>query len=131
MNLRRQYLNHRRFQWDFALRVFLTIFGSVLVCNAFLLIYLQFAGNSPAVGSRLLFSGEIWLGFLWRTLLLAFVVCVFSILFSHRIAGPMRRLQNLLQEAAAGGSQRAITLRRKDYFHQFAAKLNQLQSRSH
>jgi hypothetical protein len=126
MNVRKNYLIHRRFQWDFVFKVSLAIFGPAFVCCLLLLIYLQFFGKSSANAPLAPFYLQIWWGFFLRLLPLAAAAVVFAILFSHRVAGPIKRLQIACQNMAGNTLPARVTLRKLDYFHEFAAKLNRL-----
>jgi nitrate/nitrite-specific signal transduction histidine kinase len=82
-----------------------------------------------------LFSGEdINLGSLWYHLSPAVVssvvllplVLFLAIRFSHRFVGPMVRFQRTVKQLAGGETVAPITLRRNDFWGEFANDLNQL-----
>lgn len=127
MNLRKQYLVHHKFQWDFAFRVFLAVYLPVVACSAVMMLMLTYTARLPFGDViRMLSSAEFWQGYLLRVLPLAFVVGIFSILFSHRIAGPIGKMQRQCRRMSGGYALSRIALRRKDYFQRFAWKLNLL-----
>jgi hypothetical protein len=126
MNLRRRYVVHQKFQLDFTLKIFAAVFGPVIFCTLFVVLYLKIGGWLAGVQLNPLLDPGFWSVFLLRALPIAFAVFVFSILFSHRIAGPVKRMQNVCEELVKGRKTAQITLRKKDYFHRFAAKLNLL-----
>ncbi len=74
----------------------------------------------PLVNTVLAFCLDRW----WALLIaLAFVVS-FSVLFSHRIFGPMRSFENaLLQKKLHPTKPVNCTLRSDDYFHEFSQHL--------
>jgi hypothetical protein len=127
MNLRKQYLVHHRFQWNFACRVFLAIYLPVIICSVIMMLILIRSTRLPFGDLiRMLSAVDFWQGYLLRALPLAFVVGIFSILFSHRIAGPIGKMQRQCRRMSSGYALSRIALRRKDYFQRFAWKLNLL-----
>lgn len=74
----------------------------------------------PLVNTVLAFCLDRW----WALLIaLAFVVS-FSILFSHRIFGPMRSFENALRQKQLHPTKPVnCTLRSDDYFHEFSQHL--------
>lgn len=126
MNLRKGYLVHRKFQLDFTMKVLLAVFLPVFICTIFVSLYLIFGGWLPGAYLHPLLNPSFWSAFLLRAVMVAFAVIVFSILFSHRIAGPMKRIQAVCRERDSGQKFSPIILRKKDYFHRLAQKLNLL-----
>ncbi len=126
MHLRRHYFIHRRFQKDFALKVLLAVFVPIGVCTVFFLVYISiWEAGARSFGLHLL-RREVLQAILARALLVGFAVVVFSILFSHRIAGPLKRLQRACADYATGEPIPSVSLRRRDYFKPLAVKLNRL-----
>jgi hypothetical protein len=54
------------------------------------------------------------------------LVLFLAIRFSHRFVGPMVRFQRTVKKLAAGETAAPITLRRNDFWGEFASDLNQL-----
>ncbi|MCU0652451.1 MAG: hypothetical protein MUC39_05880 [Candidatus Omnitrophica bacterium] len=54
------------------------------------------------------------------------VLWLIALELSHRVAGPLYRLEKELGEIVAGTKQGPIMVRRKDEFHSLAAKINKL-----
>jgi len=54
------------------------------------------------------------------------IIWLIALELSHRIAGPLYRLEKELGEIIAGNKQGPIMVRRKDEFHSLAAKINKL-----
>jgi methyl-accepting chemotaxis protein len=54
------------------------------------------------------------------------VVIVVAIALTHRIAGPLARLENIMNTMAAGNFGDTISLRRRDEFHSLARELNKV-----
>jgi hypothetical protein len=84
------------------------------------------------------FSGEVIdLGRIWYHLAPSIVasavllplVMFIAIRFSHRFVGPMVRFQRTVRQLARGETAAPITLRRHDFWEEFASDLNQLSAR--
>ena len=126
MHYRKRYVIHKRFQFDFTMKILAVVFAPVLLCTLFFLFYLQMKGWMTGMASGSLINLGFIFSFLLRALPVAFVILIFSIFFSHRIAGPVNRMQKACEHLAGGQPVSRITLRKKDYFHEFATKLNLL-----
>lgn len=61
-----------------------------------------------------------------NNLLIMVVIGIFGIIYSHKIAGPMFNINRALDRAASGHFVKPITLRRGDFFHDTAEKINRL-----
>jgi len=61
---------------------------------------------------------------IWETvfILLAFIICIF---ISHRIAGPMYKLQQYLSDIKEGKEQGDLHFRKGDYFREIASSVNE------
>jgi signal transduction histidine kinase len=59
---------------------------------------------------------------------LVFVITAFSIVFTHRIAGPLYRLETMLDRFLKGEDIEDIQLRKEDDLHALAQKINALLS---
>lgn len=57
-------------------------------------------------------------------LLTMLATCLVSLLVTHRFAGPLYRMEQVLRQAADGELPGVIVLRRRDDLHEFAALLN-------
>lgn len=56
------------------------------------------------------------------------MLCLAGVLLSHRLGGPVFHLKKYMQETIAGGTQpRAVTFRKKDFFHDLADQFNRFQ----
>jgi len=126
MHARKHYLIHKKFQVDFIIKVLLAMLTPVVVCTLFFLSYLIFRAD-PSV--KLDFAPGV-LDFLPTILLRLVPVCfaaiVFSVFFSHRIAGPVKKMSRVMSRMADGEPTAAIKLRKNDYFHNMAIKINKL-----
>ena len=54
------------------------------------------------------------------------VIASFTVLISHRVAGPLFRIQRTIDEVVRGGDVEYIRLRKKDELKGLAAKVNDL-----
>jgi signal transduction histidine kinase len=64
---------------------------------------------------------------IWPAVLIILVgVFVYTLLFSHRIAGPIYRINHVLQMMLQGKYPGSLTLRKGDHFHQTAELLERL-----
>tara|TARA_R110002072_G_scaffold288917_1_gene455393 strand:+ start:61855 stop:62313 length:459 start_codon:yes stop_codon:yes gene_type:complete len=86
----------------------------------------QIAGTNPQMSSQLAESRKsllimltVWqLGFT----LLVFIICI---LMSHKIAGPMYKLQKFLHGVQDNGFNDRLFFRKGDYFHEVADDVNE------
>jgi len=67
-------------------------------------------------------AARIWPAFL----LSMFATCLLSLLVTHRFAGPLYRIEQVLRRAAEGELPGPIQLRQRDDLHEFAAHLNRV-----
>lgn len=76
----------------------------------------------PAAQEFLILHRRIWPA----VLVVLAGVFVYTLLFSHRIAGPIHRINQVLQMMLRGDYPGSVTLRRGDHFHQTAELLERL-----
>ena len=76
----------------------------------------------PAAQEFLILHRRIWPA----VLVVLAGVFVYTLLFSHRIAGPIHRINHVLQMMLRGDYPERVTLRKGDHFHQTAELLEQL-----
>jgi len=69
---------------------------------------------------------QIFFRFLFFLFPIIFVIVAFSIIFSHRIAGPIYRFEQTLDKLIQGEDVEYIRLRKNDELKGLAAKLNDL-----
>jgi methyl-accepting chemotaxis protein len=119
---RRHYLIHGPFQLGHLVRIALnlTVVGLAVALAAawFFLVFLE-ERLVCQVNARYLVHVLLVLG------AFQLVALVFSLLYTHRIAGPVYRVRKVLREAAAGRMpDRPIVLRKRDLFKELAEDLN-------
>ncbi len=129
-NRRKTRLVDRQFQFGLAWRmllVFLLFFAiGILVVFApstiGLLTGADLAELEPAAEEFLILHRRIWPA----VLIVLAGVFVYTLLFSHRIAGPIHRINQMLQMMLRGEYPGSITLRKGDHFRQTAELLERL-----
>jgi hypothetical protein len=108
--------------------IFLMIYTLVLGAAVFYPMAAEFSSTPDGdVRAQLAFSALEVHDKLWPAILCVSVVGFFgTILFSHRIAGPMYRFEKTVETLTAGDFSIRIKLRKRDEFHQFAEMINNL-----
>lgn len=66
----------------------------------------------------------LWVPIILLSLLNLAVVIIFSLFFSHKMAGPIHRIKQSLRDYIAGDNIKAIKLRKNDQFHELAGLIN-------
>jgi hypothetical protein len=66
-----------------------------------------------AAGEFLVLHHRAWPAFLF----IFSGVFIYTLVFSHRIAGPVYRINSILRQMLEGGRPEKVTLRRGDFFH--------------
>jgi methyl-accepting chemotaxis protein len=139
-NKRRKYIIEGNFQARFILRFVLIIVGVTLLSTGsiILLFYLKYQYGGADLGSiaiRVTPHGTSDVSSLFNVVLtpliaanlLVLIISVpFSLLYSHKIAGPIYRLQQSLDLLLSGEMDFMIKLRRRDEFKYLADKMNAL-----
>lgn len=129
---RRHYrLINRKFQFGLAWRVVLVYLGffylGVIVLFAPSMYHLasntaDLAAQESAASEFLLLHRRVW-----PAILLSFGgVFAYTLLFSHRIAGPVHRINAVLRQLIDGEHPESITFRKADYFKPTAELLTEL-----
>lgn len=139
-NKRKKYIIEGNFQARFILRFVLIIVGVTLLSTGsiLLLFYLknQYGGADPGgISIRVTPEGTSDVSSLFSVVftpliaanLLVLVISIpFTLLYSHKIAGPIYRLQQCIDLLLSGEMDFMITLRRHDEFKYLADKMNAL-----
>ncbi len=130
---RRNYFIRREFQGKFVLRFFLAILIGAVI---FTLIFSLFSAHTITVTyedstlkidhtPRALFV-EIVRAYGVYIFLLGLGISLVSLFLSHRIAGPVYRLEKTLEEVATGNLSQRITLRKNDDLKELATSTNKM-----
>ena len=128
---RKQYFIQRAMQLRFARFVILFVFvssiltGGVIFLVTFLLMGEKLAGVYPQARLVPIFQSV----YLWAFVSLAGVVPIIfygSIVFSHRIAGPLPKIYRVLKEIGEGNFDQKIVLRKHDELKELADAINEM-----
>lgn len=111
--------------FNFFLLLFLifgaTLFGPLIIGLEFD-VFPYFFGPEDVATQYLLFQKLVW-----PPLVLLFIVlCVGTVVFTHRIAGPLYRLRCVLNTIGEGNLTIRATIRKHDYLHEEAACVNHM-----
>ncbi len=126
-NRRKSRLVDRKFQvglaWRMFIAFFLLFFCGILLIFAPSMIRLStgsdLASLEPAAQEFLVLHRRIWPA----AIVIAVGMFFYTLLLSHRIAGPIYRINEVLRKMAEGEYPETVTLRRKDFFRDTAALL--------
>lgn len=139
-NRRRKYIIEGNFQTRFILRFILVIVGATLLSACALLgvFYLKYQyGEANFQNLIIMVSPEgttdvaslfqiVLVPILVANLLILCIIIPYSLIYSHKIAGPIYRLEQSLDFLLKGEMDFIIVLRRKDEFKYLANKMNAL-----
>lgn len=127
--LRRKYLISKQFQLKYTAMIVIFMFliawlaGYTVYHTLFNLMGEKLANVYPQ-GRLMAIFKTVNLALLIRVLLLLPFVVVISILLSHRVAGPIYKMEKYLTEVAQGDFSALIQLRRRDEFKALAEVIN-------
>ena len=121
-NRRRRYWIHPEFQRRYLAQIFLLEL-IVMAATALLTFIFAFLLVSPGFTMGPDWGGMV-AGFVVLALLLGGLMAWLGVRLSHRICGPLYRIQSELEAARAGEPIRPIRLRRHDQFQDLAATIN-------
>jgi methyl-accepting chemotaxis protein len=118
---RRNFVTHKRFQYGFIL--YLGIFGGLLgLMNSWIQLYLSRPDTERTLLVTILTVGGV--------ALVVFVpIGLVSLVFSNRIAGPLKRFQNHLEAVARGETLEGFKFREKDFFRDLEKPYNEILER--
>lgn len=128
---RRQYLVKTKFQLKYTGMVLLFMFivawltGSTVYYTGWLLMGEKLANVYPQ-GRLVAIMRMINATLLLRLLLLTPLVVLISVLLSHRIAGPLYRIQRFLKSVANGDLSAKLVLRKGDELQDLAGSINEM-----
>ncbi|MCX7038726.1 MAG: hypothetical protein NT005_06305 [Spirochaetes bacterium] len=126
---RRKKLINRRFQYRSIATWLTVVLAGFLVCAAgFALSYwITFARGDDLAGEAMVRRLEILLpGLLANDLLIMLIVIVTGIFTTHRVAGPIYRMESDIDRVLTGETHARVRLRRGDAFPELAEKVNEL-----
>ena len=119
------------FQYRFARFVILFAFGAALVTattvffTTFSLLGEKLAGVYPQGRLLPIFRG-VYLAFAVNVLILSPLLFYVSILFSHRIVGPLPKIYEVLKKVGEGNLSQKVVLRKSDELRDLADAINRM-----
>jgi methyl-accepting chemotaxis protein len=130
---RRQYYIKKGFQTGFILKFFLILVLGAALSIGLTLFTTQNSLTSTYVDSRLVIQNTavaIMPSVIYTTLITTFVigivVVLFTLLVSHKIAGPIFRFEKDIHRVAEGDLKNRIRIREDDQFQELAVSLNSM-----
>ena len=127
MRIRRHYLIKKKMQLGLTFRfLFLTILLSLFIGFEVYITVWPVVSGVISKDLMNLVRNQVFYRSLFFVLPLLFVIVAFSIIFSHRIAGPVYRLEHTLDMVIKGEDVRDIKLRKGDELQELAARINDL-----
>ena len=119
-----------RFQLKMALSaaVFLTIYSLLLGAAIFYPLAVEYASTANTAAKAQLANSALFVHkHLWPAIFCtSILVFLTTILFSHRIAGPIYRFEKTVETLSEGNFSIRLKLRKRDEFHEIADGLNSL-----
>jgi HAMP domain-containing protein len=121
------YLINRKMQLGFTLRfMFVTVLFALFVgFEVYLTVWPVVSQFVPRELMHLV-RGQVLLRTLLFLVPIILVIASFTILISHRVAGPLFRIQRTIDKVVRGEDVENINLRKHDELKELAAKINEL-----
>lgn len=129
---RRKKLINRRFQYRTIATWLAVVLAGFLVCTTALGLYywLVFARGAGLSGEEIARQLQVILPpLLVNDLAIMFLVVVIGVFVTHRIAGPVYRMESDIDRVLSGENHARVRLRRGDAFPELADKVNELIAR--
>lgn len=127
---RRRFVVMPRFQFGVALQVsfFVLLYSAVLGFLIFFPMQQELTAVAPLDKQALIADQILELHFrVWPAIaVVGILIGIHTIFTSHRIAGPIYRMDQVIRMMAAGDYSQRIRLRRADRWHEFAEAVNAL-----
>lgn len=130
---RRKYFIKRNFQFKFVVEFCAVVLGGVIISTALLFFFSQGTLTSSFSHSRLVIrntGSAILPAVIYTNLivlgLISIAAMLVTLLVSHKIAGPLFRLEKELQDIGAGNLRTKMSLRKKDQMEEVADGLNRM-----
>ncbi|PIU40046.1 MAG: hypothetical protein COT00_03740 [Candidatus Omnitrophica bacterium CG07_land_8_20_14_0_80_50_8] len=128
---RKKYLVDRGIQFRFARFVIVFVFlasvltGLTIFFTTFMMLGEKLAAVYPQ-GRLIEIFQSVYMAFFIDMLILAPIIFVGSIIFSHRIAGPLPKIYQTLKHIGHGHFDEPLTLRKHDELKELAAAINEM-----
>ncbi len=123
--MRKKYISQNNFQWHYALFLFLlmlviTLFVSLSV---YFTLWMELLKGEIFFEDMIVKTGKLVAGKIGVLIILEAILCF---LFSHRIAGPISRIEKIIGLLQRGDLSRDIQIRKTDELNGFVNEINQL-----
>ncbi len=123
--MRKKYISQSNFQWHYALFLFLlmlviTLFVSLSV---YFTLWVELLKGEVFFEDMIVKTGKLVVEKIGVLLILEAILCF---LFSHRIAGPISRIEKIIGLLQRGDLSRDIQIRKSDELNGFVNEINQL-----
>jgi methyl-accepting chemotaxis protein len=127
-HLRKQYLVDRPYQLRFVTRLFMIVLAVAVASSLIASTLLWNQLYQPEIGSSTLITGLIAVAMTLLVELLLAIPLVFmlGIRQSHRVVGPMKRIERALQAIGRGDFSQRIVLRQGDVLADLAKAINDM-----
>jgi signal transduction histidine kinase len=127
MKKRKTHLINKKMQLNFMLKLLgITLLFSLFIgLQMYMTVWPVFSGFVPKDVTSLV-SHQLFFRTSFFALPAVLLIVVFSVLVSHRIAGPLYNMERTIDLVIQGESVGYIRLREKDEFHNLAEKINEL-----
>lgn len=126
------YLINKKFQFKYIFIILILTFSAVFVVSfvTFYVIWTNVINEFFFIQDASKKLGDIYLKttelLIIPLLILAFVFSIIGILYSHKIAGPLYRVQKICEEIGKGNLNINVKFRKGDEFHEVADSLNKV-----
>jgi methyl-accepting chemotaxis protein len=131
--MRKQYFINKKFQAGFILKFFIILIVGGVFSVAITMMTTQSTLTSSFNGSKLVIEKtssailpSVIITSIITILVVGIIVAVVTLFVSHKIAGPMFRLEEDLKEISQGNLQKHIKIRNGDQFGSVARNLNEM-----
>jgi signal transduction histidine kinase len=126
MRIRSHYLIKKKLQLGLAFRfLLLSVLFSIFIGFEVYITIWPVVAEAISGLSIALVKKHILFRLIFFSIPVIFVIVIGSIIFTHRIAGPLYRLEKTLDDLIAGKDVDIIRLRKKDEFQGLTQKLNE------
>lgn len=135
-NRRKLYLVNKPFQFKLLLLLSLMVTGIILVSHGLSLGFSEiFISKSYAAAGQVLpsqfslshFLEVLWIPILTTVIFILIFVLIFGLVYSHRIAGPLFNLKNVMARVSYGDLSTPMRIRHNDELHDIEDAFNQMQ----
>lgn len=126
------YIINKKFQFKYIFIILILTFSAVFVVSfvTFYVIWTNVINEFFFIQDASKKLGDIYLKttelLIIPLLILAFVFSIIGILYSHKIAGPLYRVQKICEEIGKGNLNINVKFRKGDEFHEVADSLNKV-----